>query len=1021
MRFITGFILLFAFTSWSQKAFKDGTLYGYRIGDEVIIPAQFEYAADFTEGFGCVRENGKWGYVDADKNWLFSPEFDKAGPFIGQFAKIKKDGKIGLIEISGKRVLAPEYDQILIDWNGIVLFQSGKRGLYQENYPIIPCKYASVGKNGEYLYGQKENGLFDIYTINGLLLTDQEHSFSSWRINQDSCTVAKQNGKYGLFSVSNNDWILQPEFGYVQKLRTEEYFEYDANGNQQKYSFVYAVFKNEPESIKYLDEQSSGKNSIVVLKASSFAKIYTEVLGYQQETTGYGYNKEFDYRLTLENNKEIMLNTELGIIEKPVDTKYMGYVISRTSQSAELKLNNELILSANSIEFFKYTDRIIDENGQEIEVAKDMNLAVLLVKSDAGCGLYSLRGQSFLIENLPLSTSFNSGFSELEYGDFYIHYQNNGLSGVCVSDYDATSMTYGEIEGLGIWQLVKYRKRPDDKMILASVERLSNELCQGDDFKAKQFGGGDYFVEVLRDGKVGIYDRSNTVTKFDELIDIDNANIFGYRIESKYGVLELRSELETGAIFSELPQIEEESYYPYGFIKKNEEWIGLDGNTYQFKTMMVPVEDENGWGIGWENWESDSENDMPNHIFISESRYAEVRESEIYPNFRVLGKNGKWGVINNFCDTLVPLAFEDIGYADLDISWEELLPHEDVVSAYTKNGGAIYSTVHGVILPEGYDYTEPDYDMFDWSIKAIRVSKKRMNGYYILGVGETIPPLYKSLNHAYDLGWESDTLIARNKSGKYGFLGIMGDTVLPFEYSNLNYFSYESCYEYLEYPLISLEIGKKEGVYYARKNKVLVPAIFDEILSDMTYYDEEVDEEIFLNGFTTQLKKKYGFYDYHGKELLPPIFDEIKAIRCGYDFGSDILVYGNFEGKCYVNYSSGVDSTKAIAFNEENYFDRIIGTVAFRMESGGIYAYDFLTSKETTGVSELTIEGGSYDIYIKDGKYGAKDKEGNIIVEPIYENGNFMGSRNEVMIGFENGTKYFIYVFNNERYSEDEW
>lgn len=67
------------------------------------------------------------------------------------------------------------------------------------------------------------------------------------------------------------------------------------------------------------------------------------------------------------------------------------------------------------------------------------------------------------------------------------------------------------------------------------------------------------------------------------------------------------------------------------------------------------------------------------------------------------------------------------------------------------------------------------------------------------------------------------------------------------------------------------------------------------------------------------------------------------------------------------------------------------------------------------------IDGEEFDIFYEGGRFGAKDKEGKIIVEAIYEDAKFFSARREIMIRYENGVMYYIYVFNNERYTEDEW
>jgi hypothetical protein len=42
-----------------------------------------------------------------------------------------------------------------------------------------------------------------------------------------------------------------------------------------------------------------------------------------------------------------------------------------------------------------------------------------------------------------------------------------------------------------------------------------------------------------------------------------------------------------------------------------------------------------------------------------------------------------------------------------------------------------------------------------------------------------------------------------------------------------------------------------------------------------------------------------------------------------------------------------------------------------------------------------------------------------MLIEPIYDNAREL--EYDVMIGYEDGVKYYIYVETNERYTEEEW
>ena len=50
---------------------------------------QFDEVFDFSEGFGNVKNDGKWGYIDKKGKVVIEPQFDDASDFSEGFAKVK--------------------------------------------------------------------------------------------------------------------------------------------------------------------------------------------------------------------------------------------------------------------------------------------------------------------------------------------------------------------------------------------------------------------------------------------------------------------------------------------------------------------------------------------------------------------------------------------------------------------------------------------------------------------------------------------------------------------------------------------------------------------------------------------------------------------------------------------------------------------------------------------------------------------------------------------------------------------
>ena len=63
-----------------------------------VIPIQFQYGRDFSEGLAAVMADSAWGYVDTAGKYAVKPEFEEAGEFREGLARVKKDGTWGYIK-----------------------------------------------------------------------------------------------------------------------------------------------------------------------------------------------------------------------------------------------------------------------------------------------------------------------------------------------------------------------------------------------------------------------------------------------------------------------------------------------------------------------------------------------------------------------------------------------------------------------------------------------------------------------------------------------------------------------------------------------------------------------------------------------------------------------------------------------------------------------------------------------------------------------------------------------------------
>ena len=118
------------------------------------------------EGFGIIEIEGKYGYIDKNKNLVIKAVYDDAYPFYNGNAPAKMNGKWGLIDKKGKYIIEPEYDDIEAFHEGLALVElHGKNGyINRQGEMVIPMVYdqASVFQDGQALVSLDGKSFFHI-------------------------------------------------------------------------------------------------------------------------------------------------------------------------------------------------------------------------------------------------------------------------------------------------------------------------------------------------------------------------------------------------------------------------------------------------------------------------------------------------------------------------------------------------------------------------------------------------------------------------------------------------------------------------------------------------------------------------------------------------------------------------------------------------------------------------------------------------------------------------------------------
>lgn len=150
---------------------------------------------------------------------------------------------------------------------------------------------------------------------------------------------------------------------------------------------------------------------------------------------------------------------------------------------------------------------------------------------------------------------------------------------------------------------------------------------------------------------------------------------------------------------------------------------------------------------------------------------------------------------------------------------------------------------------------------------------KEGNFYYLFGLDslESKSKPIKALNTQFlylDKTTLKSTFIAQNLDKKFGLINCIGETLLPFEYSSIDFFQYDGDGNHF---ILLGQNGKK--VLYDYTYKKLVPFYFDDIL--------KVNNSDYTNLYITLLDGKYGLFCTNEFDVFPNEFEKIYYVNEG--------------------------------------------------------------------------------------------------------------------------------------------
>jgi len=223
-------------------------------------------------------------------------------------------------------------------------------------------------------------------------------------------------------------------------------------------------------------------------------------------------------------------------------------------------------------------------------------------------------------------------------------------------------------------------------------------------------------------------------------------------------------------------------------------------------------------------------------------------------------QNGKWGMIDQEGNVVIPLKYDTIkGY---------MSDRKSVVWA-VKDGK------HGALDREGNIVIPFIYDDLNPYLASNRLSYAKKDGKY--GYIDTennivIPFIYSTAKSF----WENDSLAPVSINGKYGYIDRSGKEVIPLQYEFAERFSHPETHPLIEDNYIHLAaVVKNNKVGFINDSgRVVVPFEYDAV------YDLEGNSRslgsvwgAFGNLIFIQKNGKWGVLDLKGDEIVPCVYD----------------------------------------------------------------------------------------------------------------------------------------------------
>ena len=399
-------IFLFCFSgisclSQDLKSFQEQGVYGYKLGDSVVITPQYNYAKDFYKGNGVVCLNKKVGVIDRKNNIVLPIKYYKVYILNDSLYKVRNEGEYYWDDIYGvvgknDRLILPLHfksinllkDKLLVSKRKFGKINKGRysvsynptqvHGIYDLNGDVIlEPEFSSFKKLGNDTLLACKDSHYAIIKTDGSFITDLKYTaFGDYYFNKAKIRV---NNLYGFIDRKGVE-VIAPKFRMVSPFYTDEFTVFRKEDG--KVGFINnsgeIIFESNYEILRFphLNAAAARINNkwglidlqgkiLIPFEHSSFKREFEGIIGFKKDSKWAIYNSAgkqlTDYRfdsLSVFQNEESP-NHSFYKLKSSIYPQSLGFV-KESNQYGVIDSNGKFVIPLNDSKqiVFKLLDEI---------------------------------------------------------------------------------------------------------------------------------------------------------------------------------------------------------------------------------------------------------------------------------------------------------------------------------------------------------------------------------------------------------------------------------------------------------------------------------------------------------------------------------------------------------------------------------------------------------------------------------------------------------------------------------------